>query len=611
MRSRRSQILAVLLAVSGLLALALAFGRGQPGTEPAPDPAFRSSSLAPLGPLPDEPFSMVDPPVVGDGRDVVFLLFVDGLSPEVFEALLEDGQLPTLAALLEDHPSCRGRALGTFPSSTAPAIPELLTGVWSHRFLTVPDKIHAFDRGAQRLRRHQLEEARWDGVLPTLFDHVAASGGETISYFEGYFGSAALNVHEEAYYLLDLATDRSSTANLLDYDRRMTHDLASRLAEARQPPNLVFLRFSCVDMRGHVYGSSSEEYREAIRSVDRLLGELVGVLKLATLPGGDSLYDRATFVLFSDHGMADTPTLVDLDAALREMGFDPMPTADIGEVILSAIDTERIEEHDALSFPGGSNIAYVYLRDRHGAHLLGWNKAPHPDDLRAFPLPNGPVDVAGELAGLDGVDTVLVQAAPTRFRIEGGERGAATVHLRYLSDGSWTLGYEPDDAGEDPLALCSSDLAEGLCCRRDVEGELPSSCFHTVDTWFAVTADQPLPAAPFFVAKAFSGVAPERPDLIVTGEPGVGFMAQSRGNHGNMQRDSVEIPVLVAGPRVRASTAIEDAWLIDLYPTLMKLFGLETDLQRYPGDGEALPIWIEDVDGPLTLEGRDHTDAGT
>lgn len=529
------------------------------------------------------PFQLREPLAIEGSHEMVWMLFIDGLRDDIFEEMLAAGELPHLRALMSDRPSVRTRAVGTFPSATAPAIPEILTGSWSNQLGGAPEKIHAFDRQERRLERYELEPELWDGPLHTLFDWVGLKGGSTLSIFEGTFYGADETVHADVYYLLDIVENKETRVDLLDYDRRTMRDLERRIQRSDRPPNLVFLRFSAVDLQGHFFGPSSELYREALRATDARVGELMVLLRAARLPDGSSVADRAHFVIFGDHGMADADRTVDLDALLRRVGLDPMPTSDVSSMVSTVVNPKGVDDHDVLALPGGSNIAEIYLRSRDGEHLAPWTKRPADGQLRSWPMPDGPVDLVGTLLANDGVDQVFYAEGPNRFRVLTASSGA-TVLRRYRPDGGWDLALVPDSPGQDPFGYCAGELAE-LCC-----DSADDTCFHSAEDWQDATWDQTVPYAPVFVAKAFSGEVAKRADLLVTARPGVGFMAQMKGNHGSLTPECTHTLLAFAGPDVDSKADLRGAKLLDIYPTVLGLLGLNDALEAQPGDGRALPI---------------------
>lgn len=560
-------------------------GRGQPGVVPTQDAAFAPTTLAPILPQPEAPYDIGSPALGGVDGGIVVLLFIDGLALDRLDALLEAGDLPVLSGLMASRPSVRFTAQGTFPTSTAPSVPEVLTGRWTHRQRGGADQIHSFDRQAARLLRYEVDGHQWDGNQPTLFDHVAGAGGGTISYFEGYFPGAQLNVQDELSYLIDLAEDKVRANHIGSYDREMVADFTARLARASRAPDFVFIRFGAVDAAGHFHGPSSPQYRTALRSVDASLGHLLTHLNYATLPDGNPLADRVLFVLFSDHGMVDTHRFVGLDARLRDLGYDPWPTSTPRDVLETWANADQVHNHDVVAVPGGSNVAGIYLRARGEKERLAWSKATPQLNVRRAALPQGgTVDLLAALASTDGVELAAGPVGPHELHVIRADAAQARLFRALEPDGSWRIGYLPEPADGDLFGVCAG--APELCCTTP-----PSpgdACLRSVPEWLEGSADAQLPAAPFLLFKAFSGDPSRRPDLIVTAAAGASFMAQTRGDHGALQRALLEVPVVLAGPQVDPDAVLSSPRLIDLAPTLLEYL-------RLPGadglDGRVLPVF--------------------
>ena len=96
---KRRSMIQVALVVFGLTV------GGIEGTAPLPGLPARSS--APSEPTPR-----------------LLAVCIDALQVDTFERLLGEGRLPHISRLLVGRPSIRGRALSSFPSSTAPSVTE-------------------------------------------------------------------------------------------------------------------------------------------------------------------------------------------------------------------------------------------------------------------------------------------------------------------------------------------------------------------------------------------------------------------------------------------------------------------------------------------------------
>lgn len=526
------------------------------------------------------------PQSLGDRQELLVVFFVDGLSSDAFRAAVEAGQLPAVDRITGDHPAWVGTARSTFPSSTAPAIPEALTGRYAHQLEGMPEMIHALDRREGRLIRYEIEQGRWDATPWTLFDHVQAAGGATFSYFEGFFPGASITIHDELMYLLDTARVAASEDAVLSYDARMVEDATDRILALEQLPNVLFLRLGAVDAAGHFHGPESVAYRNAIAAVNTSIERILDALAATPLDDGQSAYDTAHFVLFSDHGMEQTSTHIDLDRILAAAGNRPYPTSSAAALVDTVVDRDALHDHDAVAVPVGSNLAAIYLRARGPGGALSWSKAPTADTGAALVPP---------LLSTPGVARVYAWTDPNTVTAFGPE-GRLEIHRRFAPDGTWRLAAVP--VGTPPFDLC--DQVAALCCPAD---EPPTArCSHDLERWRQGTRHLSLPELPRLLFQPFAGTPSQRPDLLVEGEVGAGFMAETRGDHGALRPSLVQVPLLIAGPRVDPTATVTDARLVDLLPTLLDLLGVDPEQGPAPLDGEVLPVIAGGV--------RDGTEAG-
>ena len=86
----------------------------------------------------------------GDRR--LLLVMIDGLPVHLFETALVGGEVPRIARLTAERPTVEVTALSTFPSSTFPALPELLSSTYAEATdPSAPKTIHAFDHQERQI----------------------------------------------------------------------------------------------------------------------------------------------------------------------------------------------------------------------------------------------------------------------------------------------------------------------------------------------------------------------------------------------------------------------------------------------------------------------------
>lgn len=518
----------------------------------------------------------------------VLALCIDGLQARVFERLLAAGKLPSISRLVERCPSVRGRALASFPSSTAPSIPELLTGRYADRTAGMPRAIHAFERASLSARRYSLEPAAWEDGTPTLFTLLGSRGQTSFSLFEGKFeGSDSFSSKRELIWGGILEKLRIRVYNP---DSSLLRQFRHMVEVRGVPPRVAFLVLNSVDLAGHLRSPDSERYARSLEELDALLGsELLDWMEGFVLPDGRTYLESTTIAIFGDHGMEDGGRLADLGSAFKKM---KLRVRDLGSVFQVALrerfSTHWAERPDVVLAPGGSNVAQVYLR-RSGE---SWSGGPASEDETRH--------AAEALVRVLGVELVVRRLDADTLEIRSAGRRTALV----VSGGEGTdrtFAYRVE-AGElpDPLGYLADPLAARLVDEA-APGELltapPAWAFHTFASWHASTRRTEYPAAvPLLVKGCAAG--PSQGDLTVTSSRGYSFLRHTAGDHGGLRKDSVETALVFAGPAVREGSSLDGARLIDLLPTFLEMLDLEADPDfLLTLDGHALPI-VERPGGP-------------
>jgi arylsulfatase A-like enzyme len=514
-------------------------------------------------------------------RPRLLVLCVDGLRAEVFENLLAEGRLPAIERLMKSRPATLGRALASFPSSTAPSVPEFLTGMYADRTAGMPRAIHVFDRESGAARRYSLEPAAWEDGTPTLFTLLDSRGETSYSLFEGHFGGSVSFSSKrelvwggilEALHLPVYNPDRS----LLRRFRKMVEVRGT-------PPRAAFLVFNSVDLAGHLRSPESQRYADALVHLDRLLqDELLDWMDRYPLPGGGSYLDETTIAIFGDHGMEASQLFVDLPGVLKSRGLKVVDMGTVFQVaVREKLSHEWASRPDVVLAPGGSNVTQAYLRRADGS----WGAGPASPEETA--------EIAGVLADVPGVEFVVRRLASDRLELRA--KGLRTAVLVQNGDGgarrfAYLVGSGP---GEDPLGYLADPVASRLV--RVVDGPLegpapPPDAFHSFDDWHLASEGTTYPAAvPLIVKGCASG--PTQGDLVITAAPGWSFLRHTQGDHGGLRRDSIETALLLSGWRVRPGASLAGSRLIDLLPTFLDLLGLVAEPDYLASlDGRSLPV---------------------
>jgi hypothetical protein len=523
-------------------------------------------------------------PALRPGERHLVLLMIDGLPVRPFEEALEERALPHLGRLFATLPTLRARAVSTFPSATAPSLPELLSGRWAELDdLPAPNAVHAFDREERRIVRYLTEPDTWDWPVANLFDATSRADLSAVTVFEGRWqGPESI--------LTTAAIARAAALEVLGVqqqhaggDRGPVEALCRRIRE-RGAPRVSLVVFNEVDLKAHFHGPDSVEVRRALVATDELIGEIVAELEAQRTPSGRTVLEETTFLLFGDHGMASSGRFLDLEAFFRARGLSAYDASTITHVVFrERLGTAWTRWPDAILVSGGSNITQVYLRSPTGGWRDGSDAAPS-EVARARRRPD--VDtVARELAEEEGVGQVLRLLGPGEVELRSaGGLSARVIERAEPASRSWAY-VVPADADDDPLGYLRDAAVAPLVSR---EGAV-APAFHLVDAWLEHTRDARFPAAVPLVPKAFH-LERFTGDLMVTARPGWSFLRNQRGDHGNLERDAVLTPLVVFGAGVERSATLPLARLVDVYPTAAVLLGADpADPALARLDGRPLP----------------------
>jgi arylsulfatase A-like enzyme len=535
-------------------------------------------------------------PAAPDGDPHLLAICVDGLQAKAFESLLEEGKLPNVARLLDRYPHARGRALSSFPSSTAPSVPEFLTGRYADRTPAMPRSIHAFDRDTGRARRYSLEPGAWEDGTPTLFTLLHARGESSISLFEGHFdGSDNWSSRRAIVWggVLEFLH-----VPVYNPDSGLVRRLEKMIEERGEPPRAAFLMLNSVDLAGHVQGPESRRYRDSIVRTDAVLGELFDWMAQVRLPDGRSYLDATTIAIFGDHGMEKAPRFVPLEAMLRERGSE---VVDLGTLVQVAFREKMspnwADKPDVVLAPGGSNVTQVYLRAPDGT----WGKEP------AGPETTRPL--AEVFEATPGVELVVRRMGPSSLEIRSAGTRKARVFERDR-DGARSFAYVvATGAASDPLGYLDEPGAAALVRvigEASLDAEPPSDAFHDLDEWASATSESDYPMAVPLLAKGCAP-GPTQGDLVLTSARGWSFLHHGRGDHGGLRRESMETELVLAGREVDRNASLEGARLIDLLPTFLELLRYPMDEELLSSlDGRILPVTARAIQlaGPRRLVAR-------
>ena len=218
-------------------------------------------------------------------RAIVILVSIDGFRWDY----LDRYQAPNLARLAAQGVRSEG-LIPQFPSKTFPNHYTIVTGLRIANHGIISNNMRASDIPGEfgLSNREVLADPRWWSGEPIW--NTAEKQGRIAAAMFWPGSETAIGGRQATFW--------TPFDDALPHADRVNQVLSWLKLPDGKRPSFLTLYYSEVDNAGHDYGPDSEQVGNAIRSVDRSLGELVAGVK--TL----GLADRMHYVVVSDHGMA-------------------------------------------------------------------------------------------------------------------------------------------------------------------------------------------------------------------------------------------------------------------------------------------------------------------
>ena len=227
---------------------------------------------------------------------IVLMVSFDGFRHDYAERF-EAGQFQRVA---REGTSAEG-LIPVFPSKTFPNHLSIATGVRPAKHGIVDNVFYDRDRDRTYTLRDPaiVADGSWYEAEP-IWVAAERQGVNTAAFF--WVGSEApihgVQPKDWRVYDEDIPNAQRVDTVLEWLDRPET-----------TRPRLIMLYFSAVDTAAHRHGALSDQVREAVRHVDRMLGRL-----LDGIDARSEVRDRVHLILVSDHGMADVERYVTVPA---------------------------------------------------------------------------------------------------------------------------------------------------------------------------------------------------------------------------------------------------------------------------------------------------------
>ena len=482
------------------------------------------------------------------------VFYVDGLNADVFQEMLDAGELPAIRKYFVRRGAYCPRAVANTPSVTLANLTSFVTGRFPGHHGIVG--INWFDRNRLIWRNYETiaQKNTLDGdyLSPTIYEQFPDE--TTFSLF--------FQAHRGATKFFE---NRLSAAPPFGFgwyefvDRLTLYRFNEAMAIARgrgRFPILTIAYLLAPDFRAYEFGVGSKQYRQAIRHTDRQIGRVLADLERAGHL--ESLY----LVLASDHSLCEVKKHFPLAPLLRDrLGLSVAR----GTLFESTPFEKRLayyRKYSAVLYGGGDRYWAICLSRpvRKGGRCVGfepWPVRPRAADLMDYPPRPGAagVDLLKQLVGLEAVDVVAYSVGADRA---GVRSKAGQVEFRQAGGRGKAISYHLVN-GDDPLGW------KGAVSDEALNGKPMSGRW-----WLRATAATDYPDLPAQIVAYFR--ARRAGDIAVFAAPGWDFGARNRAGHGGLRPGDMHVPLLVAGPGIAKGT-LDSARTVDVMPTLLKLLG--------------------------------------
>ncbi len=486
---------------------------------------------------------------------IVFM--VDGVNSEIFNRMLEAGELPNFQKYFVDRGLYAPHAFASTPTVTLANETSLVTGLYpGHHDIT---GVNWFDRNTLIWRDYEKipQKNKLDGdYIPTNIYEQFPDEMTWSIFFQPHRGTTK--------FVEDAVTGGSAyfigQYELVDRLTLSRFKLLMKISrEVGRFPAVTYVYLLSPDFTAYHFGASSPQYHEALLHTDRQMGRVFADMERA------GLLDKIDIAFVSDHGHWDICQHFDLEKFFQKrVGLD----LDRGHWWERLPFEQRLKDYNheyAVPYGSGDRYYAVCLRapreSADGRKFEPWLVRPTAADLHHYPTfhghkpmtesPSDFVDLLDTLVKLEATDVVAYRDGDDRVRIlrkngevEFSQEGGKDCPIRYrLISGTDPLGF----AGKVP---------------QDVLAGAPASPLD----WLKYTAATNYPDLPAQILAYFR--SRRAGDLAVFAEPGWDFNHVNRSGHGGLRPGDLCVPMAFAGPGV-PHKRVDLARTVDLVPTVL------------------------------------------
>lgn len=500
----------------------------------------------------------------GAARSGAIFFMLDGVNPDIFKKLLDEGKLPNFKRYFVDRGLYVERSTANLPSVTLVNEASLVTGDFSGRHGILGN--NWFDRTRLLWRNYESYDDKnvidGDYPQPTLYERL--DDATTFSLF--------YQVHRGASQWAENTLSNGPAFffgfyGLMDRVTLWRFDIVAAVARERRAwPALTVVYQTAPDLMAYEFGMSTPEYTWALQHDDAHIGRILRGLEEA------GLLNSLVLALTADHGMMDIHDRFPVRDYL-DKGLD-MNVAVQWEVELPGFE-QRLAHYAKYSCVTSRGDRYwaVYLRKprpgwktSEAPQFEDWLARPSPEDLRRYPSREGRrLDLVEEFLKMAAVDALAYRAGPgvvhvvtkdgtVEFAQPAGRRDVRAKVIK----------------GENPLGYAGTPAAALL-----------DGAPHDDREWLRLTAETQYPDLGPQILPYFEGV--RAPDIAVFAAPLWNFGFPNRSGHGGLRPAEMHVPLLMAGPGVPHERRPGPTRSVDLAPTLLHLLGrpVPTDIDGH------------------------------
>jgi len=489
-------------------------------------------------------------------RQKVVLFFLDGVNNVLYQEMLAQGELPYIKKYFVDRGCQVERAITSIPAITYAITASFATGLEPGHHGVVGNKF--FDRDQELFIDYDTIKT----YRNIDKNYIAANIYEILH--KNFSVTIQTPLRRGAYRNIDnWATSGvcwffgwyESVNNWAARRFELIGEIARRI---NRWPSLIFAYFPGCDEIGHRAGPDSQRYKKALEGLDEQIGKVCLALER------NGLLETTYLILVSDHGMVGSArcNTIDLTKLLEERFPLRLATGGPNQKTKYSDRVAYFSRYDAVLVDGGGREFILHLKNGTRWQELATEEQISP--IAKFLVTEPGID----MVAYRGPNGVIIENRQGRALIERKENPAHTpLNLNLYR-------YQIID-GTDPLGYASLPQAGGL-----LDGE-----FRDGKYWLEQTAGGRYPDLPVQIVEIFD--TRRSGDLLIFAAEDWDFNPRNIGGHGSVLDVDMHVPLVIAGPGIKAGSKIEQARNVDVAPTIIDM--LDSDkLQWYEFDGQSL-----------------------